>query len=74
MEDQSKKTKEERSKAASLRNQHIAELFKAAGIPTEDETEKYLGKTTIAFFNSPRTEQTDEAETALRNINRRKGK
>jgi hypothetical protein len=57
-----------------LMKQQQASEDSPAEIPTRDTTEEHLGKTTIAFFNSPKTEQTDEAETALRNINRRKGK
>jgi acyl-CoA thioesterase YciA len=60
-------------KAASLKRKHIAELFRDAGIPTKDTTMEHKGKTTLIFTSSPRKEQTDEAETYLHNLNRRKG-
>jgi hypothetical protein len=48
------------------------ELYEKAGIPYEDLTQESLGQTSVLFLNSPRTEQTDEAEASLRYMNQRK--
>jgi hypothetical protein len=54
------------------RRERIAELFKEYGVPLKDMTDEMEGQTAIVFSPLPKTEQTDEAETCLRNLNRRK--
>jgi hypothetical protein len=54
------------------RRERIAELFKEYGVPLKDMTDEMEGQTAIVFSPLPKREQSDEAETCLRNLNRRK--
>jgi hypothetical protein len=54
------------------RRESILELYRKQGIPARDSTQESIGQTTIFFSPLPNREQSDEAETCLRNLNRRK--
>ncbi len=56
----------------SSRRASIQKLYADAGIEMVDKTAESIGKTSILFVNSRRNEPSDTAETALRNLNRRK--
>lgn len=86
MENQSNQQGEEKSKQDSSVKKTTEEIYKEAGIPFEDDTHKVVGQTLMLFFSSPTKGQrpekqensgeleSDEAETYLRNLNRRKPK
>jgi hypothetical protein len=56
----------------STRRKAIQKLYADAGIEMVDKTEESIGKTSLLFLNSPKSVESDEAETYLRNLNRRK--
>jgi hypothetical protein len=56
----------------SSRSKAIQELYAKKGIECVDKTEEAIGTTSVLFWNTPKSEPTDEAETSLRNLNRRK--
>ena len=56
----------------SSRSKAIQELFAKNGIECVDKTQEAIGTTSVLFWNTPKSEPTDEAETSLRNLNRRK--
>ena len=81
MDNQSKEKKEEQVFDLS-RRKAIQELFAKHGIECVDKTQESIGKTSVLFWNTPKSEpteeaetdnaETDEAETYLRYLNMRK--
>ena len=66
--------KRRKSTLTSSKRETIRKLFEERGGGYEDITKEKIGQTSMLFFSSPRQEPTDEAETYLRNVNRRKPK
>ncbi len=71
MDNQSKQNKEPQVFDSS-RRKAIQELYAKKGIECVDKTEEAIGTTSLLFWNTPKSEPTDEAETSLRYLNMRK--
>ena len=72
MEENSEQNKQEEKTPEGAKKMTIQEYCKLNGIPFEDTTHLYVGKTTIIMSETHKQEDDDSAETMIRNLNRRK--